>query len=299
MPTVSTPVLAIDYDDRGDPDASPVLLLHGWPDCPHGWRQIADSLVAAGYRTVIPANRGTGATRFHDPDTPRDGSGPALARDVLDLADALGLVRFAVVGHDWGARVGYTLGVVAPERVISVAALALAYQPGGRFAIPEFSQARSFWYQWLMYVEAGAAAVADDPIGFARYMWQTWSPPGWWTEDDFAAAATDFANLDWVAITLSAYRSRFRADEPRDPRYDDLRATITATEQVTVPTLMIQGGADLCDEPSASEGLGGYFNSYRRVVLPGVGHFPHRERPDLVITEVVAHLGQHRRWRRT
>lgn len=263
MPTVSTPVLAIDYDDRGDPDASPVLLLHGWPDCPHGWRQIADSLVAAGYRTVIPANRGTGATRFHDPDTPRDGSGPALARDVLDLADALGLDRFAVVGHDWGARVGYTLGVVAPERVISV------------------------------------AAVADDPIGFARYMWQTWSPPGWWTEDDFAAAATDFANLDWVAITLSAYRSRFRADEPRDPRYDDLRATITATEQVTVPTLMIQGGADLCDEPSSSEGLDGYFDSYRRVVLPGVGHFPHRERPDLVITEALAHLGQHRRWSRT
>jgi len=60
---------------------------------------------------------------------------------------------------------------------------------------------------------------------------------------------------------LARHGARFRADEPRDPRYDSLRRDLDAVEHIHVPTLMIQGGADRCDEPAASEGLGGYFDS--------------------------------------
>jgi pimeloyl-ACP methyl ester carboxylesterase len=52
---------------------------------------------------------------------------------------------------------------------------------------------------------------------------------------------------------------------------------------------MIQAGADRCDEPAASEGLDGYFDSYRLGVLAGVGHFPPREAPDRVATLVREH----------
>jgi pimeloyl-ACP methyl ester carboxylesterase len=171
-----------------------------------------------------------------------------------------------------------------------VAALALAYQPRGRFVMPDFPQARAFWYQWLMYVDDGADAVRSDPAGFARMQWDTWSPPGWFDDQEFAITAQGFANPDWAAVTLNAYRARFRADEPRDPRYDGLRRDLDAVEHIHVPTLMIQGGADRCDEPAASEGLEGYFDSYRRVVLAGVGHFPPRESPDRVTALVREHL---------
>jgi hypothetical protein len=60
--------------------------------------------------------RGSGATRFRSTETPRDGRGVALAGDALDLMDALGLHGVPVVGHDWGARVAYTVAAVAPER---------------------------------------------------------------------------------------------------------------------------------------------------------------------------------------
>ena len=70
--------------------------------------------------------------------TTRDGQAVALAQDVLDLADALRIQRFAVVGHDWGARAAYTLGALAPDRVSAIAELALAYQPRGEFEMPEF-----------------------------------------------------------------------------------------------------------------------------------------------------------------
>ena len=54
-----------------------------------------------------------------------------LAQDAIDLMDALGIERFAVVGHDWGARMAYTLAALFPERLSSITALSLGYQPRG------------------------------------------------------------------------------------------------------------------------------------------------------------------------
>lgn len=295
MPSVRTDVLDIAYHEYGDPAGPPVLLLHGWPDAARGWRAVGSGLAAAGWRVIAPDNRGSGGTTFLAPDTPRDGQGPALAQDALDLADALGIDRFAVVGHDWGARAGYTIAALWPARLTALAALALAYQPRGQFVMPDFGQAQRFWYQWLLYVDAGADAVRRDPAGFALRQWQTWSPPGWYDAAEFAATSQAFAHPDWVDISLNAYRSHFRDDEPHDPRYDELRRRLDATDHVTVPTLMIQGAVDSCDPPALSEGLDGHFDVYHRLVLEGAGHFPLRERPAEVTAAVLSHLSEHAR----
>jgi pimeloyl-ACP methyl ester carboxylesterase len=291
MRTVKTAVLEIELDEQGPPDGRPLLLLHGWPDAPRGWLPVAARLHERGWRTIVPALRGSGATRFRSPDTLRDGRGIALAADAIDLLDALGLDRAPVVGHDWGARAAYTLAAIAPERVTAIVALALPYQPRGAFMMPAFDQARAFWYQWLLYVDAGARAVSDNPIAFARIQWDTWSPPGWFDDDEFRSTAESFANPDWVAITLNAYRSRFLPDEPRDPRYDALTRHLEMVEHLTIPTLMIQGADDRCDEPSGSENQECFFTAgYRRQLLDGIGHFPHREAPDEVERIIDDHL---------
>ena len=55
---------------------------------------------------------------------------------------------------------------------------------------------------------------------------------------------------------------------------------------------MLQGAADFCVEPAASEGQAGFFTAgYRREVVEGAGHFPHREAPGAVAAAVLAHLG--------
>jgi pimeloyl-ACP methyl ester carboxylesterase len=287
---VDTPVLRIEVEEGGPADGDPVLLLHGWPDAPRGWHPVAKLLHQDGWRTIVPALRGSGGTRFRSTGAPRDGRGVALAADALDLIDALGLDRIAVAGHDWGARAAYMLAAVAPERLTAIAALALPYQPGGAFTIPPFEQARAFWYQWLLCLEEGARAVAADPAGFARAQWDTWSPPGWFGDDEFTATAGSFANPDWVAITLNAYRSRFLDGEARDPRYESLAARVAGTETIATPTLMIQGGDDRCDLPDGSADQERFFTGrYERVVLDGTGHFPHREAPG----QVAAAIGQH------
>jgi pimeloyl-ACP methyl ester carboxylesterase len=107
------------------------------------------------------------------------GTAVALAQDAIDLADALDLDCFAVVGHDWGARAAYTIAALFPQRLSAVAVLSLGYQPRGTFKIPDFEQAKRFWYQWLLCIDGGVEAVKKDPNGLARIQWDTWSPSRW------------------------------------------------------------------------------------------------------------------------
>src|SRR5258705_331652 len=150
MNRIRTDILKIAFEEGGPPDGIPVLLLHGWPDSPRGWNEVSRRLQAEGYRTIAPYLRGSTPTKFLSKNTPRVGAGVALAQDAMELTDALGIDNFAVLGHDWGAREAYILAALFPERVMAIAALALAYQPRGKFSVPSFDQSRRFWYQWFM-----------------------------------------------------------------------------------------------------------------------------------------------------
>jgi pimeloyl-ACP methyl ester carboxylesterase len=290
VPTLTTDLLEIAYADEGPRDGPPVLLLHGWPDSPRTWHEVAGRLAAAGMRTIVPALRGFAPTRFRDPQTPRTGQVVALARDALDLLDGLGLDRVAVVGHDWGARAGYALAALAPERLSRLVAVSVGYEPAGAAALPGFDQARLWWYQWFQTLDVGAEAVRTDPIGFARLQWDTWSPPGWYEEAEFARTAEAFEHPDFVPVTLHYYRVRWGAS-PRDPAYDELEQRLAAVTRLDVPTLLVHGGSDSCIAPENTEGRGGYFTAdYRRVVVPGAGHFVPREAPGTVADLVLEHL---------
>jgi len=287
---IQTELLEIGYLSGGPEHGLPLLLLHGWPDDPTGWADVTPALEVAGYRWYAPWLRGFGQTRFRSTDTLRDGSSVAIAQDALDFMNALGIDRFAVVGHDWGGRAAYAMAALAPERIAAMVVLAIGYTPRGRYEVPSLEQCRRWWYQWLMTSEAGAMKVAADPLGFARAQWDSWSPPGWYSEAAFTKAAASFESPDWLAITLHGYRHRWQ-DEALDARYTPQRAKVDATERLGVPTLMIQGGDNRCDPPEESEGQDQWFTAgYRRLVIDGAGHFPGREAATAVADAVIGHL---------
>ena len=295
MPVLKTQLLSIAYEAGGPAGGYPVFLLHGWPDVPAGWANVTRTLEHGGYRTIAPYLRGFHPTEFLSANTPRFAGAVAMAQDVIDIANLVGVERFAVVGHDWGARIAYTLAALFPERVSSISALALAYQPRAEFHLGTFVQSKHFWYQFFQCTDAGANAVRADPIGFARIQWETWSPEGWFNEKDFVAASEAFRNPDWAEITLNAYRSRYLPGEVVDHRYDELQEKLRNIVQIRIPALMFQGASDFCDLPSASEGRERYFlNGYTRVLLSGVGHFPHREAPNEVGSGVLRFLSKFR-----
>jgi pimeloyl-ACP methyl ester carboxylesterase len=289
MPFVDTPILNIAYEAGGPPNGTPVLLLHGWPDDVRTYDRVAPALHAAGFRTIAPYLRGFGGTSFRSKDTMRSGEMVAMAQDAIDLADVLGLEKFAVMGHDWGARIAYVLAIVVPQRVQRVVTASVGWQPG-ELPIPSFWQARAHWYQWFLATKRGRQMVQSDGKALARIQWETWSPPGWFEDSDFERTAKSFENPDWPAITWHSYSVRW-GEADKDPRYADLDALVADAQSISTPTLMIQGGSDAVGLPASTEGKDRYFTGgYARHVIPGVGHFPTREAPDAVSKLVVDFL---------
>jgi pimeloyl-ACP methyl ester carboxylesterase len=98
-----------------------VVLLHGFPEFWYGWRHQIDALAGVGYRVMVPDQRG-----YNLSDRPRRRAAydlDLLAKDVLGLAENLGRQTFLLVGHDWGAAVGWWIATQYPGRLERFAAL--------------------------------------------------------------------------------------------------------------------------------------------------------------------------------
>jgi pimeloyl-ACP methyl ester carboxylesterase len=290
MPSLRTRLLEISYRDDGPRGAPVVLLLHGWPDDASTWDAIIPSLNHAGLRTIVPTLRGFGATRFLSPETARTGNAAMLVLDAIEMLDGLDVKTFAVAGHDWGANMAGMLAVGWPERVVRIAMLSSPPALGG-LPPPDLWHARLQWYHWFQATKCGAQIVREDRKGFARIMWETWSPPGWFEEATFNRVAASFENPDWVDVTLHSYRSRWGEAEI-DPQSRWLHDQVKATQPLALPAIYFQGELDGVNPPRVSERVAQRFSGpYERIVLPGVGHFPTREVPAEVSARLVRFFG--------
>jgi pimeloyl-ACP methyl ester carboxylesterase len=167
--------------------------------------------------------------------------------------------------------------------------LAISRAASSRF--PVSNSRRDFGISGYCVSAAGQKLSGKILSGFARMQWDTWSPPGWFDDDEFTATAEGFSHPDWVEITLNAYRARWVQGEQVDSHYDSLQQRLGEVERLSTPALMIQGGSDYCDDPKESEGLEKFFSvRYDRLLLEGIGHFPHRERPMEVAEAVLCLL---------
>jgi pimeloyl-ACP methyl ester carboxylesterase len=107
--------------EAGPADGPLVFLLHGFPEFWFGWRRHIEGLAQAGFHVVAPDQRG-----YNLSSKPRGVGAYALdnlAADVVALGDALGAKQFTVVGHDWGASVGWQLATYHSERLRGLCAL--------------------------------------------------------------------------------------------------------------------------------------------------------------------------------
>lgn len=108
----------IQWSEGGSPDGEPVLFFHGCPDT----RRASWSGHAAardlGVRLVAGNRPGYGAS------TAAPASYPLVVADTLELADALGLDRFAVVGMSVGGTFALACAALAPDRVVRAALVA-------------------------------------------------------------------------------------------------------------------------------------------------------------------------------
>ena len=280
--TVRTPVLEVALQEWGPHEGAPVVLLHGWPDSPRTWHPLATDLAARGHRVIVPWLRGFGPTRFLDANTPRSAQFTALAQDLVDMLDAMGLEQVDLVGHDWGARAAYSAACLWPHRLRRLVALSVAWGTNQPTQALSYEQAHNYWYHWFMHLPRGQQAVREDREAFTRYLWRAWSP-GWkFSDEEFNATAADFHNPDWADITLHSYTHRWGA-AVSDPRHEPLEERLRRDGLIRVPTLHIHGQDDGANGVATTQGKAGLFTAgYELRLLEGCGHFPQREQPTVI-----------------
>src|SRR5215467_13980383 len=105
----------------GPENGKPVVLLHGFPEFWYGWRHQIEPLAAAGFRVVVPDQRG-----YNLSGKPSGVAAYALTElvsDVIAIADQLGQDKIFLAGHDWGAAVGWSAALLHPQRIARLVVL--------------------------------------------------------------------------------------------------------------------------------------------------------------------------------
>ena len=282
---IDTSTLKIGYEDHGDQRGFPILLLHGFPDDVHAWDEVAPALVKSGYRVVVPYLRGYGPTRFLDPQAPRMAQQAAIGQDLLDLADALRLPRFAVAGYDWGGRAACIAAALHPERV-RAAVLIGGYSIQNTIAPPqpaEPERERALWYQWYFNTERGRAGLAANRRSLCHLLWETWSPTWRFSAETFSRTAASFDNEDFVDVVIHSYRHR-NGNAPGESRFADIERRLAERPMIQVPSITLHGGDDGLGRPApdSPEERASFTSLVARRIVQGAGHFVPREKPDAV-----------------
>lgn len=264
-------------------EGPPLLMLHGNPQTHAMWHAVAPSM-AERFRVVCPDLRGYGesfkpdATPDHAPYAKRE-----MARDMVELMDALGHRRFFVAGHDRGARVAHRLALDWPDRVLSLALLDIVP------TIEHFERAdMAFalgYYHWFWFAQPHP--FPENVINAA--------PDAW-----FAAHTSREPKNDgfFHPEALTDYKAAARNPEAIRGMCEDYRAAATidlvhdrdsraAGKKIACPLRILwgsKGKIGVWYDPLA------IWRDYASETVSGTalatGHYLAEERPDLVTDEL-------------
>jgi pimeloyl-ACP methyl ester carboxylesterase len=275
-----SPRLSFDALTAGERGAPLVLLLHGFAESMHCWRDQVTTLADMGYRAIAPSQRGysPGAR----PDT-REFSHYLIDRlidDAMAIAAASGYseARFHLVGHDWGGSIAWGLADRSHERLASLTILSRPHPNAFNRALQmvDGEQAsRSKHHKWFLEPDAADVVLADD----CKWLRDRWTANGVPMEAMERHLAV-LGNKDAMEAALAWYRARGAIRGPLGP--------------IRVPTLFIWGDADDTVGRVAAEGTKDFIAApYRFEVLPGVGHFAADQEPERVTELLLAHIEAH------
>jgi pimeloyl-ACP methyl ester carboxylesterase len=289
--SVQTPILDIAYEESGNPQGFPIVLLHGFPDDVRAFDNVAPPLAKAGYRVLVPYLRGYGPTRFRDAAAPRMAEQAAIGEDLIDFADALGLKQMAVAGYDWGGRAAAIVAALHPDRVRATVIIG-GYTVQNVFAPPQPAPPeaeRELWYQWYFNTERGRVGLAANRRSLCKFLWQTWSPGWHFSDDEYNRTAPSFDNPDFVELVIHSYRHR-NGNAPGEARFEEMERQLAQRPKIAAPSILLYGATDPLARPipDMTPAERAVFPSLiARRVIPGAGHFLPREKPDAVSSALI------------
>lgn len=221
----------ISYDVQGS--GPPLLLLHGFPQTRAMWARVAPVLAES--FTVITADlRGYGASS--KPEGVAAYSFREMGRDMLELMAHLGHERFALAGHDRGARTAHRMALDAPESLTQIALLDII--PTHLLLNKLTTQVAKAYYHWFFLAQPAPfpeTLIGHDPDHYFESCLTGWG----------SNVLEDFA-----PDQLAAYRESWRRPETITAMCNDYRAALEYDficdeadlgRQLPIPALILYG----------------------------------------------------------
>jgi pimeloyl-ACP methyl ester carboxylesterase len=287
-----------------DPDATPLLLLHGWPGSIVEFLDLIGPLTdparhggdqAAAFHLVIPSLPGYG---FSGPLTETGWTDGRAADALAGLMARLGYQRYGIQGGDVGAFIAPLIGRAAPERVIGIHLNALVTFPTGdpadlaamteadraRLATMEKWQAQSGAYLQLQGTrpQTIGQALVDSPAGLLAWIvekFQEWTDPA-------AKLPEDAVDRDRILTDVSIYWFTGTAGSAAHTYYERFNdpGMWVPKERGSTPTAVAVFTTDVTVRPFADK----LHNVVRWTEFSRGGHFAALEAPDLLTADVRA-----------
>jgi haloacetate dehalogenase len=264
----------------------PVLLLHGHPQTHCTWHRVAPRLVDAGYCVVATDLRGYG-----DSSRPPGGehhinySKRAMARDQAELMRGLGHERFAVIGHDRGARVAHRIALDYPDSLTHVALLDIAPTATMYARTDRAFATRYFWWFFLIQpAPLPERMIEGDPEFFLRHHLTGQSKtPGVPSEPLIQEYLRCYRSPGTIHAVCEDYRAAASIDLDHD--------AADAERRVDIPLLALWGAKGTVGE--LYDVLATWREKATRVGGKALdcGHSPQEEAPELCAAALIEFLG--------
>jgi len=261
----------------GNEDDPLLVLLHGFPEFWYGWHRAITPLVDAGYRVLVPDQRGYNLSE--KPDGVRPYRISELSGDIVDLVASSGRESAHIVGHDWGAVVAWDVSLRHPETVDRLGIVNVPHPTVFQNTLKSNpKQMLKSWYMFFFQLpripEWFQRRRNFQPLvdGFRS------SKEGTFTENDIERYRTAWDRERGITGMINWYRALFRhAEDP--PR-----------EQVEAPTLVIWGEQDKYLLTEMASRSVEYCDDGRLEQIPEGTHWVHHEYPERVTDHLVEHL---------
>lgn len=274
---VTTPRGQFTYREGGDPNGTPVVMIHGWPESSYCWEHVGRHL-KSGLRVIAPDLRGLG-------DSERTEGGEhylkqQLGLDVVSVLDELGIDRFQLVGHDWGGVVAQEVALAIPDRIRKMVIMNIAIinnLKGSMEVIKKVraSSGKAYWYQHFQQAPGMAEAmIPGNENTWIRFFLNGVVKP---IPED---AIAEYVRMYSIPGTPGAGASYYRAF------HQDAKRWATLADHVwQMPSLYIYGNKDKVITPEYLLHVEDCFRDIR-IVQVDAGHFLQEEKPE----EVAEHM---------